>query len=179
MKTLTFILLFLLTGCDQKSQEKTDFELGYQLGKKEAINQFWQMLDHESVLWDEWKTEAETAKSQGERARNIGYAMSLLGVVILAISGWLVKRDQNRLKSEKVETENQINLAKREYDQLKTEIEKSAKLIAERQQIESRIAEMRMSEKQIKERLENLEVSQEKAEHKYAEILRKIEEISI
>jgi phage shock protein A len=52
-------------------------------------------------------------------------------------------------------------------------------LIAESQQIENRIAGMRQSEQQIKQRLENLKVSQEKAEHKYSEILRKIDEISI
>jgi uncharacterized protein HemX len=179
MKVLSLIFLFLLAGCDQKIQEKTDFELGYQVGKKETINQFWDMLDHESELWDAWKIEAETAKTQGERARIFGYVMSLLGVVILAFSGWLTGRDHNRLKSEKVEMEKQINIAKSEHDQLKTEIEKSAQLIAESQQIENRIAEMRQSEQQIKQRLENLEVSQEKAEHKYAEILRKIDEISI
>jgi hypothetical protein len=52
-------------------------------------------------------------------------------------------------------------------------------LIAERQQIENRTVEMRESEQQIKQRIENLNVLQEKAERKYAEILKKIDEISI
>jgi hypothetical protein len=183
MKVLSLIFLFLLAGylagCDQKTQEKTDFDLGYELGKKEAINQFWEMLGNESDLWQDWEIEAKTAKIQGERAEFFGYIMSFFGVVILAFSGWQTERDRNRLKSEKLEVEKQINIAKSQHDLLKAQIEKSAQLIAESQQIENRIAGMRQSEQQIKQRLENLKVSQEKAEHKYSEILRKIDEISI
>jgi hypothetical protein len=183
MKVLSLIFLFLLAGylagCDQKTQEKTDFELGYELGKKETINKFWEMLENETDLWQDWEIEAETAKIQGERAEFFGYIMSFIGCAILAFSGWLTERDRNRLKSEKVEMEKQIKIAKSQHDQIKTEIEKSAQLIAESQQIENRIASFRQSEQQIKQRLENLKVSQEKAEHKYSEILRKIDEISI
>lgn len=179
MKILSLFFLLLLVGCDQKSQEKTDFELGYELGKKETINQFWDMLDHESELWDAWKIEAEMAKTQGERTRYFGYAMSFLSVLILAVSGWLTGRDHKLLKSEKIATERLINLAKWEYDQVKSEIEQSEKLIEESQQIENRIADMRIEEKQIKQRLESLKVSQAAAEHQYAKILQKIDEISI
>jgi 6-pyruvoyl-tetrahydropterin synthase len=182
MKVLSLIFLFLLAGlagCDQKTQEKTDFELGYELGRKEAIKQFWEMLGNETELWQDWEIEAETAKIRGERAEFFGYVMSFIGVAILAFSGWQTERDRNRLKSEKSDVEKQINIAKTQHDQLKAEIEKSAQLIAERQQIENRIAEMRKSEQQIKQRIENLKVEKEKAERKYAEILRKIDEISI
>jgi hypothetical protein len=183
MKVLSLIFLLLLAGylagCDQKTQEKTDFELGYDLGKKETINQFWAMLESETDLWQDWEIEAKTAKIQGERAEFFGYIMSFAGIAILAFSGWRTERDRNRLKSEKLEVERQINIAKTQHDQLKAQIVKSAQLIAEGQQIENRIAGMRQSEQQIKQRLENLKVSQEKAEHKYSEILRKIDEISI
>jgi 6-pyruvoyl-tetrahydropterin synthase len=137
------------------------------------------MLGNEADLWQDWEIEAAAAKLQGERAEFFGYVISFIGVAILAFSGWRTDRDHNRLKSEKLEVERQINIAKSQHDQLKAEIEKSSQLIAERQQIENRIAEMRESEQQIKQRLENLKVSQEKAEHKYAEILKKIDEISI
>jgi chromosome segregation ATPase len=183
MKVLSLIFLFLLAGylagCDQKTQEKTDFDLGYELGKKETIYKFWEMLENESDLWQDWEIEAETAKIQGERAEFFGYIMSFAGIAILAFSGWLTVSDRNRLKSEKLEVERQINIAKSQHDQLKAEIEKSAQLIAERQQIENRIVSFRQSEQQIKQRLENLKVLQEKAERKYAEILKKIDEISI
>jgi hypothetical protein len=184
MKVLSLIFLFLflgLSGCDQKTQEqeKTDFELGYDLGKKETINQFWEMLGNEADLWQDWEIEAAAAKLQGERAEFFGYVISFIGVAILAFSGLRTERDRNRLKSEKREIEQQINIARSQNDQLKAEVEKSAQLIAERQQIENRIAEMRESEQQIKQRLENLKVLQEKAERKYAEILKKIDEISI
>jgi hypothetical protein len=183
MKVLSLIFLFLLAGylagCDQKTQEKTDFELGYELGKKETINQFWAMLESETDLWQDWEIEAKTAKIQGERAEFFGYVISFIGVAILAFSGWRTDRDRNRLKSEKLEVERQINIAKSQHDQLKAQIVKSAQLIAESQQIENRIAEMRESEKEIKQRLENLKVAQKKAEHKYDEILKKIDEISI
>jgi hypothetical protein len=183
MKVLSLIFLLLLAGylagCDQKTQEKTDFELGYDLGKKETINQFWAMLESETDLWQDWEIEAKTAKIQGERAEFFGYIMSFAGIAILAFSGWRTERDRNRLKSEKLEVERQINIAKTQHDQLKAQIVKSAQLIAERQQIENRIASFRQSEQQIKQRLENLKVLQEKAERKYAEILKKIDEISI
>jgi hypothetical protein len=184
MKVLSLIFLFLfllagLSGCDQKTQEKTDFDLGYDLGTKETIYKFWEMLGNEADLWQDWEIEAKTAKLQGERAEFFGYIMSFIGCAILAFSGWRTERDRNRLKSEKREIEQQINIAKTQYEQLKAEIEKSSQLIAERQQIENRTVEMRESEQQIKQRIENLNVLQEKAERKYAEILKKIDEISI
>jgi seryl-tRNA synthetase len=137
------------------------------------------MLGNEADLWQDWEIEAAAAKLQGERAEFFGYVISFIGCAILAFSGWRTERDRNRLKSEKLEVEKQINIAKTQHEQLKAEIEKSAQLINENQQIKNRIVEMRESEKEIKQRLENLKVAQKKAEHKYAEILRKIDEISI
>jgi hypothetical protein len=110
MKVLSLIFLFLfllagLSGCDQKTQEKTDFDLGYDLGTKETIYKFWEMLGNEADLWQDWEIEAKTAKLQGERAEFFGYIMSFIGCAILAFSGWRTERDRNRLKSEKREIE--------------------------------------------------------------------------
>lgn len=173
-----FLSLSLLSGCKQE-KTKTDYERGYNDGQKVMINQFWQKLDAEAEMWEEWQIESENSLNEAQKLKKWGIAAALSGVLLFLISLSFANTTRKTIAEEKIEAEKDLNLIVREKDEAIAIINSSELTLKEAENAKKELSELKSQIAHLKKEIQALSLEKARAEQDYQIAKKRLDEISI
>lgn len=173
-----FLSLFLsgLSGCQQ---QKTDYERGYEDGQKVMINQFWQKLDAEAEMWEEWQIESENSLNESKKLKKWGIAAALSGALLFLVFLYFASETRKRLDEQKSEAENRLREILSKKDEALRTIELSKNSRKEFENAEEELSNLKTQIINLKREIEKLILAKAKAEQDYQIVQKRLDEISI
>lgn len=172
---ILFLSLFL-SGCQQK---KTDYERGYVDGQKVMINQFWQKLNAEAEMWEEWQIEAENSIKEAQRLKKWGIVASSSGVLLFLISLSFANTTRKKILEEKTEAESRLREISSKKDEAMRAIELSKNAQKEVKNAKKELGELESQIENLKKEIEELLLAKAKAEQDYEKAKKWLDEITI
>lgn len=171
-----FLSLSLLSGCQQ---QKTDYERGYNDGQKVMIDQFWQKLDAEAEMWEEWQIESENSLNEAQKLKKWGIAAALSGALLFLISLSFANATRKRLDEQKSEAERRLQEILSKKDEAMRAIELSNSIRKEIANAEEELSNLKTQIINLKKEIETLAYSKSQAEQDYQIVKKRLDEISI
>lgn len=170
-----FLSLFL-SGCQQ---QKTEYERGYNDGQKFMIDQFWQKLDAEAEMWEEWQIESEDAINEAQKLKSWGFVAAASGTLVFIISLSLANVIRKRLDEQKSESDSQLReiLSKKDEAMRLIELSKSSRREVENSKKE--LSELQSQMTNLKKEIQALSLEKARAEQDYQTAKKRLDEISI
>lgn len=173
---ILFLSLSLLSGCQQ---QKTDYERGYNEGQKVMIDQFWQKMDAEAQMWEEWRIEAENSIKEAKNLKKWGVVAAVSGTLLFLISLSFANATRKTIAEEKIEAEKDLNLIVREKDEAIAIINSSELTLKEAENAKKELSELKTQIINLKKEIETLSFSKKQVEKDYETTKKRLDEISI
>lgn len=170
-----FLSLFL-SGC---KQEKTDYERGYVDGQKVMIDQFWEKLNAEAEIWEEWQVESENSIKEAQKLKKWGIVAGSSGVLLFLISLSFANTIRKKITEEKIEAENRLREILSKKDEAMRAIELSKNSRKEVENAEEELSNLKTQIINLKKEIETLAYSKSQAEQDYQIVKKRLDEISI
>jgi hypothetical protein len=178
MKNIFFSFIFLmLLGC--QSQEKTDFERGYEAGERNMAHTFWKRLDAESDLWIAWENESVINREEGQQIKIWGAIIGAFGLFVFFVSSFFAKHEIRKMKEEKEKAEKEVFKLLNGAEEAKKAIVLAETAKSEQQLIEANIRDLDDEKELLQKDIENLIIVKSKAESDFILAKQKLDEISI
>lgn len=170
-----FLSLFL-SGCQQ---QKTDYERGYVDGQKVMINQFWQKLNAEAEIWEEWQIESENAKNEAHKLKKWGVVSAVSGALLFLISLSFSSAIRKKIEEQRSEAERRLQEILSKKDEAMRVIELSNNSQKEVKNAKKELSELQTQIENLKKEIQALSLEKARAEQEYRIVQKRLDEISI